>query len=134
MSDVIPFGVIIAVISVAGLLAVWSNRITERVRIPAPAIFLVAAAVASDFVPTLGRVPVVTVQRVVTVMLILLLLDGGMHIGWRRFRAAGGPVLSTAYATAPRPRPSPAPLSRADQAPQLNPVHQCRCTHPHRGA
>ena len=84
---------IIAVISVAGLLAVWSNRVSERVRVPAPAIFLVAAAVISDLVPALARVPVVTVQRVVTVMLILLLFDGGMHIGWRRFRAAAGPVL-----------------------------------------
>ncbi|WP_245665437.1 cation:proton antiporter [Actinoplanes subtropicus] len=70
-----------------------SNRISDRIRIPAPAIFLVAAAVASDLVPALGRVPVLTVQRVVTVMLILLLFDGGMHIGWRRFRAAGAAVL-----------------------------------------
>jgi potassium/hydrogen antiporter len=83
VSDVVRFGVIIVVISVAGLLAVWSNRFTERVRVPAPAIFLVAAAVISDLVPALGRVPVVTVERVVTVMLILLLFDGGMHIGWR---------------------------------------------------
>lgn len=93
MNDVVPFGVVIAVISVAGLLAVLSNRVSERIRVPAPAIFLVAAAVASDLVPVLGRVPVLTVQRVVTVMLILLLFDGGMHIGWRRFRAAGGAVL-----------------------------------------
>ncbi len=93
MDDVVPFGVIIAVISAAGVLAVLSNRISDRIRIPAPAIFLVAAAVASDLVPALGRVPVLTVQRVVTVMLILLLFDGGMHIGWRRFRAAGAAVL-----------------------------------------
>ncbi|HEX8933382.1 MAG TPA: cation:proton antiporter, partial [Pseudonocardiaceae bacterium] len=93
MNDVVPFGVIIVVISVAGLLAVLSNRVSERIRIPAPLIFLVAAAVASDLFPSLGQLPVVTVQRVVTVMLILLLFDGGMHIGWRRFRAAGGPVL-----------------------------------------
>ena len=52
-----------------------------------------AAAVASDLVPALGRAPVVTVQRVVTVTLILLLFDGGMHIGWRRFRSVGAPVL-----------------------------------------
>jgi cell volume regulation protein A len=26
-------------------------------------------------------------------MLILLLFDGGMHIGWRRFHTAAGPVL-----------------------------------------
>jgi cell volume regulation protein A len=93
MDDVIPFGVVVAVVSAAGLLAVWSNRITERIRVPAPAVFLGAAAVASDLVPALGRVPILTVQRVVTVMLILLLFDGGMHIGWRRFRAAAGPVL-----------------------------------------
>src|SRR5512141_1403036 len=90
VSDVVPFGVIIAVISAAGLLAVLSNRVSERLRVPAPAIFLAAAAVASDLVPSLGRVPVVTVQRVVTVMLVLLLFDGGMHIGWRRFRSAAG--------------------------------------------
>jgi cell volume regulation protein A len=93
VTDVVPFGVAIAVISVAGLLAVASHRVSERIRVPAPAIFLVAAAIASDLVPVLGRVPVITVQRVVTVMLILLLFDGGMHIGWRRFRTAAGPVL-----------------------------------------
>lgn len=93
MDDVVPFGVIIAVISVAGLLAVLSNRLSDRIRIPAPAIFLLAAALAADLVPALDRIPVLTVQRVVTVMLILLLFDGGMHIGWRRFRTAGGAVL-----------------------------------------
>src|SRR4051812_42318839 len=93
MTDVVPFGVIVAVVSIAGLFAVWSNRISERLLVPAPAIFLLVAAVASDLVPALGRIPVITVQRVVTVMLVLLLFDGGMHIGWRRFRAAAGPVL-----------------------------------------
>src|SRR6186997_2508600 len=90
MDDVAPFGLIIGLVSVAGLVAVLSNRLSERIRVPAPAIFLIAAAVASDLVPGLADLPVVTVQRVVTVMLVLLLFDGGMHIGWRRFRAAGG--------------------------------------------
>ena len=93
MTDVVPFAQLIAVVSVAGLLAVWSNRLSERIRIPAPAIFLVAAAVASHTIPGLDDIPVITVQRVVTVMLILLLFDGGMHIGWRRFRSAAGAVL-----------------------------------------
>ena len=93
MSDVTRFGLAIAVISIAGLLAVVSNRISERIRVPAPALFLIAAAIASDLVPVLGRVPILTVQRFVTVMLIVLLFDGGMHIGWRRFRTAGGAVL-----------------------------------------
>jgi hypothetical protein len=119
MSDVVPFAVIIVVISVAGLLAVLSNRVSERIRVPAPLIFLVAAAVASDLFPSLGQLPVVTVQRVVTVMLILLLFDGGMHIGWRRFRAAGGAVLwigvvgTVVTAVAGRSLAGPAPCWRA---------------------
>lgn len=93
MSDVFGFGLAIVVVSVVGLLAVQSNRLSERIRVPAPAIFLVGAAVASDLVPALGRIPVITVQRVVTVMLIMLLFDGGMHIGWQRFRVVRGAVL-----------------------------------------
>jgi cell volume regulation protein A len=93
MNDVLGFGALVALISVVGLFAVASNRISERIRVPAPAIFLIVAAVASDLLPALGGVPVIDVQRVVTVMLVVLLFDGGMHIGWRRFRTAAGPVL-----------------------------------------
>ena len=93
MNDVTGFALAIAVVGGAGLLAVLSNRLSQRLRVPAPAIFLLAAAVVSDVVPALGRIPVVTVQRVVTIALIVLLFDGGMHIGWRRFRSAAGPVV-----------------------------------------
>ena len=93
MEDVLPFGLLVAAVSIAGLLAVWSNRISERIRVPAPAIFLVAAAVASDVAPSLGDMPIVDVQRVVTVMLVLLLFDGGLHIGQARFRTTATPVL-----------------------------------------
>jgi cell volume regulation protein A len=93
MSDVEHFALIMLVVAVAITAAVLSNRISERIRVPAPAIFLLAAAVASDVVPTLGEVSVTTVQRVVTVALAVILFDGGMHIGWRRFREAAGPVI-----------------------------------------
>jgi cell volume regulation protein A len=93
MSDVRPFALLVVIVAAAGLLAVWSNRVSERIRVPAPALFLIVAAVASDLVPALGRIPVVTVQRAVTVMLILLLFDGGMHIGVRRLRSAVGAVV-----------------------------------------
>ena len=93
MDDVAPFGLVIALLSLAGLAAVWSNRLSERIRVPAPALFLVAAAVAASLVPELRDIPVVGVQRVVTVMLVLLLFDGGMHIGVRRLRAAAGAVV-----------------------------------------
>jgi cell volume regulation protein A len=69
VNDVEHFALVILLTAAALVGAVVSNRISERIRIPAPAIFLVAAAVASDVVPTLGQVSVTTVQRVVTVAL-----------------------------------------------------------------
>jgi cell volume regulation protein A len=93
MSDVEHFALLVLVVGVAITAAVLSNRISERIRIPAPAIFLLAAAVASDVMPALGQLSVTTVQRVVSVALAVILFDGGMHIGWRRFRTAAGPVV-----------------------------------------
>jgi cell volume regulation protein A len=93
MSDVEPFALLVLAVGVAVTVAVLLNRISERIRIPAPAIFLLAAAVASDLVPSLGRLSVTTVQRVVSVALAVILFDGGMHIGWQRFRTAAGPVI-----------------------------------------
>ena len=93
MSDVEHFALLVLVVGAAIIAAVLLNRISERIRIPAPAIFLVAAAVASDVLPTLGELSVTTVQRIVSVALAVILFDGGMHIGWQRFRSAAGPVL-----------------------------------------
>ncbi len=93
MNDVTSFGLIVLTVAVAGLLAVLSNRLSERLRVPAPAMFLLCAAAASDVVPALGTLSTTTVQRVVTVALVVLLFDGGMHIGWQRFRSAAGAVV-----------------------------------------
>src|SRR5215217_5011081 len=86
MGDVEHFALLALLVGVAITVAVLSNRISERIRIPAPAIFLLAAAVASDVVPSLGRLSVTTVQRVASVALDVILFDGGMHSGWRRVR------------------------------------------------
>ena len=69
-----------------------SNRLTERLRVPAPALLLVAAAVAVTVVPALHAPPARTVERLVTMGLVLILFDGGMNIGWSRFRAAALPI------------------------------------------
>jgi cell volume regulation protein A len=82
------FGLMVLVVALVLLAAVLSNRLGERLRIPAPAIFLISAAVASDLLPRLGRLNVETVERIVTVALAVILFDGGMRIGWRRFRPA----------------------------------------------
>ncbi|EWM10259.1 Na+/H+ exchanger [Kutzneria sp. 744] len=78
--------------------AVFSNRISAWLRIPAPVIFLVCAAAASDLVPSLGGLSTTSVQRIVTVALAVVLFDGGMHIGWKRFRSAAGSVVWTGVA------------------------------------
>jgi cell volume regulation protein A len=92
MSDIGHFALLVLVVGLAITAAVLLNQISERIRIPAPAIILVAAAVASDVVPALGELSVTTVQRIVSVALVVILFDGGMHIGWRRFRTAAGAV------------------------------------------
>jgi len=93
VSGVEKFGLMVFVAALVGLAAVLSNRLAERLRIPAPAIFLVSAAVASDLLPRLGKVEIVTVERVVSVALAVILFDGGMRIGWRRLRPAAAATL-----------------------------------------
>ena len=89
-----PFGLTLLIAAGVVSLAVLSNRVSSRIRIPAPAIFLVAAAAASDLLPSLRGISIVTVEQIVTVALVLILFDGGMQVGVRRLRAAIGTVLS----------------------------------------
>lgn len=93
MEDVIRFGGLIALVGIVLTLAVLSNRITDRIRIPAPALFLIVAAIAVDLFPKLGGLSITDVQRIVTVALIFILFDGGMHLGWSRLRSNAGAVL-----------------------------------------
>jgi cell volume regulation protein A len=93
MHDVIPFAIVMVVASVALLLAVGSSRLTALTQIPSPALFLIAASIAADVFPDLGRLGIEVNQRIVTVALVVILFDGGMHIGLARFRTVAGPVL-----------------------------------------
>ncbi|MEO5919834.1 MAG: cation:proton antiporter [Pseudolysinimonas sp.] len=72
--------------------AVFSNRLTRLLRIPTPALFLVLAAVAALFLPPFTDAARVIDERIVSIALVVILFDGGMHIGWTRFRAALGPI------------------------------------------
>ena len=89
------FAVVVLIAAVVASVAVASHRLTERTRIPAPALFLVAAAIASDVFPSLTPGSVTVTQDVVTVALVALLFDGGMNIGWRRFRTTAGAIVWT---------------------------------------
>jgi cell volume regulation protein A len=92
VDDILPFAVAIGVVCGVLLLAVVSNRIGDRVGVPAPAFFLVAAAIATDLVPRLTPHSIESVQRIVTVALIAILFNGGLDIGWPRFRANVGAI------------------------------------------
>ncbi len=92
MDDVTPFAVVLLIASLVGLVAVLSNRLGEWFPVPAPALFLIGSAAASDIWPSLGKIPITVVEEIVTVALVVILFDGGMQIGWRRFRANAGAI------------------------------------------
>ena len=95
MTDIEPFALLVLLVAAVGLAAVLSNRLTQLIRIPSPALVLVGAAVAVKIVPSLHSPPQHAVGRVVTVALACILFDGGMRIGWSRFRSAARPIAAT---------------------------------------
>ncbi len=92
MKDIEPFAWLVLLVALAGLAAVLSNHAAQWLKIPTPGIFFVAAAAAVHVIPNLNSPPNTAVQRLVTVALLVILFDGGMHIGWRRFNSAKGPI------------------------------------------
>jgi cell volume regulation protein A len=93
MTGTDPFAVTVTVVAGAIALAVLSQLLSQRVRVPAPAFFLVAAALAALFLPPVSGHVRLLDERIVSIALAVILFDGGMHIGWRRFRAAAGPIM-----------------------------------------
>jgi potassium/hydrogen antiporter len=95
MSEIPDFGLIVLIVAAGVSLALFGRVLTERLAIPSAALFLVAAAVVSELVPEVGdTISFVTVERIGVVALIVILFEGGMDIGWRRFRGAAAPILS----------------------------------------
>jgi potassium/hydrogen antiporter len=93
MADTQNFAWLLLLTALVGLGALVSYRLTRWLRVPAPALMLVAAAVAVHVLPFLHRPPVLTVERLVTVALAFVLFEGGMGIGVSRLRSAGRGVL-----------------------------------------
>ena len=94
MSDTENYALVLLLASSAALAAVLLNRLTERIRVPTPLLMLVGAAAVAAAFPSVRMPDVITVEHIVTVALVLILFDGGLHIGLRRFRAAVLPIAS----------------------------------------
>jgi cell volume regulation protein A len=93
------FGRAVLLASLGFAAAIISSRLSVRLRLPSPALFLAVAAVASDLAPQLGRVlSIRDVERIGVMALIVILFDGGMEIGWSSFRGALMPIVSLGVA------------------------------------
>jgi cell volume regulation protein A len=85
MSEISDFALLLLPVAAGLALAILSMRLP----LPAPGLFLVAAAlVPGDPLGTQA------VERIAVVALVVILFDGGMRVGWRRFRESAGPIVS----------------------------------------
>ena len=89
MGELSDFGLIVLVVSGGVLLALLVHKASARFPVPAPALFLLAALATP-----VALSDIQTVERIGVVALIMILFDGGMDMGWRRFRRAVIPIAS----------------------------------------
>ena len=93
MAELSDFGLIVLVVASGVMLALLASKLSDRYPVPAPALFLLAALALPVALPHIK-----TVERIGVVALILILFDGGMSIGWRRFRRAVVPIATLGIA------------------------------------
>jgi potassium/hydrogen antiporter len=95
MSEISDFGAIVLLVSAGLFLAVLAMRLADRVSLPNAALFLLAAgALAASSDSLRGALSIEAVERIGVVALILILFDGGLHIGFARFRRSATPILA----------------------------------------
>jgi potassium/hydrogen antiporter len=95
MNELLEFGKVVLLVAAGFSLALASTALSARLPLPRPALFLFAAALASDLFPSIREhVSIREVERIGVVALIMILFDGGLHVGWRRFRASALEIVS----------------------------------------
>jgi potassium/hydrogen antiporter len=88
VSEILDFGAVVLIVAAGLFVAVATSKLGTWFPIPGPAIFLIVAAVTSDVFPGLSVLSIETASRIGIVALIVILFEGGMDVGWRRFRRA----------------------------------------------
>jgi cell volume regulation protein A len=95
VDEVITFGAVVLVVASGFSLAILASRVSDYVPLPAPALFLLVAALASDVSDRLANaLSIRDVERIGVVALIVILFDGGIQVGWRRFHESAYPIAS----------------------------------------
>jgi cell volume regulation protein A len=95
MTEVADFGLIVLAVSATVFVALLGMRLADRFSLPYAALFLVGAVVLTETFASLQDVVTVEqVERLTVVALVVILFDGGLHIGLGRFRRSAGPILA----------------------------------------
>ncbi|MBA3565403.1 MAG: cation:proton antiporter, partial [Actinobacteria bacterium] len=94
MTEISDFGAIVLLVSAGVFLAVLGMRVADRISVPNAAIFLITAGLlAASFDSFRDALSIEVVERIGVVALIVILFDGGLHIGLARFRRSAKPIL-----------------------------------------
>jgi cell volume regulation protein A len=95
MTEITDFGLVMLVVSATVFAALLGMRVADRLSLPYAAVILVGAVVISEvFTSVQGVVSIQQVERLTVVALVVILFDGGLHIGLRRFRRSAGPIVA----------------------------------------
>jgi cell volume regulation protein A len=87
VEEISTHGQQILVVAAAGAGLLIFSQLSERTRFPAPALFLLGAAFISNFVLRADdTISIDKVQLIAVIALIVIMFDGGMNVGWHRFR------------------------------------------------
>jgi cell volume regulation protein A len=98
VTEIGDFGAIVLAVSAIVFVALLGMRLADRFSLPYAALFLVGAALVSELVTDLQTVlSVQEVERIAVVALVLILFDGGLHIGISRFRRSAAPILALGF-------------------------------------
>jgi potassium/hydrogen antiporter len=95
VSEISDFGAIVLLVSAGLFLALLAMRVADRISLPNAALLLLAAGVLAASSDTLrDALSIEAVERIAVVALIVILFDGGLHIGFARFRRSATPILA----------------------------------------
>ena len=95
MTEITDFGTIVLLVSAGLFFAVLGMRLADRISLPNAAIFLlVTGLLAASIEPLRDALSIKVVERIGVIALIVILFDGGLHIGLARFRRSAAPILA----------------------------------------